>query len=216
NERGSELAQILHNDSANYNETAERTDDALETEEDTLKTLLQQLFEMFGDDPAQLEAEHLQVAQASFGDRLFVLEELVDLLNIDGVMARRHIEDWQGQGKLFEIAPRGARDPNPCSLYSFSSAKVNEELNRTNRRAYYGYVNPQKASIKGLTILNKGLVNEPPEGMSIFDQNFHERHAHYRSMRPGSEYTDFGWNEAILGHDDSVEGASANWNSEGH
>jgi Domain of unknown function (DUF4157) len=104
--------------------------------------------------------------------------------------------------------------PNP--IYTFDLQKTLP----TKARGFYGYNNPAKNSAVGLEILSKGLnLNTPPHTLAEeSDATWHSTNARYASQRPGSAYTDFSYNDAILGHDEGhgIQGASDHFNQIGH
>ncbi len=156
--------------------------------------------------------EDLEIAKLEFAQRLFAAAELV-ALGIKQPDSDDKLAKWVKQNQLHVLQPRGSRDPcTTIPLYTFNAQKADRRY-YGNRRNDYGYMNPNKESGIGLTILSKGLVNPPPPGQ-LFDITYHTTQALYRSMR--SNRPPFPFKEAILGHDDSKEGASEHWNRIGH
>ncbi|MBE9105352.1 hypothetical protein IQ229_10480, partial [Nostoc cf. edaphicum LEGE 07299] len=157
----------------------------------------------------QIEAKNIM------NDWLFIDSHLSAELNITLTKTQSLIQEWVTKDKvLFGLKSRGPRDPNTVYLYSFSKAKA--EAKYGGMRDYYGYDNPPKDSAKGLAILSKGFNNLTPQPIEPTNKNYHKTQARYRSMRPGSTYTDFGYKHAILGHDDSHQAAAEHWNDIGH
>lgn len=65
-----------------------------------------------------------------------------------------------------------------------------------------------------MQILSKGLRDDSPQPQERTSAEYHQTKARYDSMRPGSGYKDFAFDDAILGH--HGDGCSGYWNREGH
>jgi hypothetical protein len=66
----------------------------------------------------------------------------------------------------------------------------------------------------GLAVLSLGLRADSPKPIDRTSSDYHQNYARYDSMRG---MRNFGFEDAILGHDDSEhEGASGHWNETGH
>lgn len=161
---------------------------------------------------AEGQDEDLRTARAAFRRRLFSKRELIGVIGKSQSIADRYIHDWRAQGILF--AHESDRF-DPKKLFSFDPRKAAERpLDDTpSNRVTYGFVNPDKDSGPGMTILNKGLRQKPKKEEDLMNAEWHKKKARYHSMKPGSPYRNFAWPEAILGH---RHGCSVYWNEEGH
>jgi hypothetical protein len=145
-------------------------------------------------------------------------DELAPFLEVSEGHARKIAGAWKKKGILFRLE---SSEKDPQGLNTFDPAVARwREVSPANRQKY-GYVNPKKTSGVGLEILTKGLLGAivkgsmvPPTAPQKRDSGYHEKKAHYKSKLPGSAYTDFMFDEAILGHKEP--GASGHWNRTGH
>ncbi|MEU8243897.1 hypothetical protein AB0C07_37055 [Actinoplanes missouriensis] len=146
-------------------------------------------------------------------------QALAPLLKKSDRTARRRVERWLEEGKVFRIATSKS-DPFGVSTFNAAIAE-NREADPAGNREKYGYRNPKKDSKEGLQILSKKIHGKlvgqnfvPATDAEKTNANYHKTLAHYYSAVSGSPYQDFRYDEAILGH--GPEGASENWNREGH
>jgi uncharacterized protein YjbI with pentapeptide repeats len=154
--------------------------------------------------------EDLRTARSTFRRRLFTSEELCEALGKPDTTCRAYRQDWQAQGILFVFQ---SNEYDRYKMFSFDRSKAGERpvADGPSNRVKYGYVNPDKESGPGLTILSKGLIRQPKDPADLMNAEWHKTQAEYRSWnKPGRR---FKWPNAILGHE---EGASVNWNREGH
>lgn len=166
--------------------------------------------------------ERVQKAKANFASSPFSTREgLGPFLGVKDRQARAIVQKWKAKGIVFRVES-ASTDPEGMNTFDPAVAKWRET--HPNNRQKYGYVNPKKTSSVGLQILSKpkGLRGAKLPGgqfksatvSEMGDAGYHQRVAHYKSVLPQSQYTDFQFEDAILGH--KPPGASGHWNDKGH
>ncbi|MFD9866199.1 hypothetical protein ACFXI8_15140 [Streptomyces niveus] len=159
------------------------------------------------------EDERLQSAKREFKSSPFSTKFLAEHMGLSERTARREVKDWKEKGVAF---------PHESGMTTFDPVVAGWRESHPNNRAKYGYSNPSKSSSVGLIILSKGLLGsmdsngdiKPATPTEKEDAAYHQVHARYRSVLPGSQYKNFPFPEAILGH--AGKGASGDWNDKGH
>ncbi|WUH63862.1 hypothetical protein OHR86_31785 [Streptomyces sp. NBC_00441] len=157
--------------------------------------------------------KRLQEAKRAFKSSPFTTKYLQDLMGFSERTAQREVKEWKEKGVAF---------PHESGMTTFDPAVAGWRETHPNNRAKYGYSNPSKASPVGLEILSKGLLGSLGANGKIkratpsekTDAAYHQNHAQYKSVLPGSPYKKFPFPDAILGH--AGKGASGHWNAIGH
>lgn len=157
--------------------------------------------------------DRLQSAKEAFKSSPFSTLYLAKLLGLSSRTAQREVKDWLEKGVAF---------PHESGMYTFDPVVAGWRESHPNNRSKYGYSNPKKTSSVGLEILSKGLLGSYDSDRNIKpatpnekkDATYHQDRARYKSVVPSSQYLDFPFPEAILGH--AGKGASGHWNAIGH
>jgi len=158
--------------------------------------------------------DDLEILKAYTGTHLFAEPE-IQSQNLAGPGgAGTLIAAGIKKGTLYELKPRGGRDPfTTISLYSFDSAKANAS-SYGNKRNDYGFNNALIPAGTESAVLDKGL--EPaiaataPAKRSLA---WHRTNGRYTCVRTGK--TGLTYPQVSLGHQGGT-GASDYWNSQGH
>jgi hypothetical protein len=195
------LAKGANPSDANQQATFASRDDAIESKEKRLRTVVSQIQTKLG----LTDDAEMQKARRHFGNRLFTAKLLAPVIEKAESTASKRVSKWKQMGKIFKLASRGE--------YSFDPAKASlRERSMSNRRKY-GYVNPSKKSAVGLEILSKGIRRDlfTAAQTKEKDVDWHVKYARYHTTSSRGSAQNFGFGESILGHHDDC-GASDHWN----
>jgi hypothetical protein len=161
--------------------------------------------------------DQLETLSAYVSARLFAHEELVVDNLANPTDARAMIDHGLAKKKLFELKPRGPRDPHTTiSLYSFDATKADRST-YGNKRNDYGFDNSYIPAAAEVSILNKGLdLGSLPNAPTAQERNtlrWHVTSGRYQCVR--TKVGGLTYAEVSLGHEGG-EGASEYWNRLGH
>ncbi|WP_233518372.1 phage tail protein [Streptomyces corynorhini] len=163
--------------------------------------------------------ERLTQAKNHFKSSPFTTRALADFLCVSKRTAERSVQAWVDKGAIFRVQ---SHERDPLGGNTFDPVVAEWRETSPNNRSKYGYSNPNKSSAVGLEILSKGLLGSSGPG-GVFkpatpgerkDAAYHQQRALYKSVVNPSDYPNFPFPDAILGH--APPGASGHWNKIGH